>query len=153
MTKPLVFLMGRTPVFVPVDRRYGRNHMWAQEGNGGFRLGLSAYAVRLLGDVRHVEWSVKEGDAADEGMPLGYVEASKATSDLYAPIAGRVEAIDAEVLARPSLVNTNPYDAGWLLSMSGDGQPLLSPEQYLAHLEAAWPLAQRLLKGQAGRQP
>jgi len=145
--------MGRTPVFVPVDRLYARNHMWALEAEGGFRLGLSAYAVRLLGEVRHLGWSVKEGDAADEGMPLGYIEAAKATSDLYAPIPGRVEAIRAEVLARPLLVNTNPYGAGWLLNMSGDGRPLLSPEQYLAHLEAAWPLAQRLLKAQAGRKP
>jgi glycine cleavage system H protein len=153
MAKPLVFLMGRTPVFVPVDRLYARNHMWAREAEGGYRLGLSAYAVRLLGEVRHLEWSVKEGETASEGMPLGYVEAAKATSDLYAPITGRLEAIHAEVLARPLLVNTNPYDAGWLLSMSGDGQGLLSPGQYLVHLEAAWPLAQRLLKGQAGKQP
>ncbi len=153
MAKPLVFLMGRTPVFVPVDRLYARNHMWAREEEGGYRLGLSAYAVRLLGEVHHLEWSVEEGETADEGMPLGYVEAAKATSDLYAPIAGHVEAIHAEVLARPLLVSTNPYDAGWLLSMSGDGRPLLAPDEYLTHLEAAWPLAQRLLKGQAGRQP
>ncbi len=151
MAKPLVFLMGRTPVFVPVDRLYARNHMWALEADGAFRLGFSAYAVRLLGEVRHLAWSAKEGDAADEGTSIGYVEAAKATSDLYTPIAGRVEAIHAQVLARPSLANTNPYDAGWLLSMSGNGQPLLSPEQYVAHLEAVWPLAQRLLKGQASR--
>jgi glycine cleavage system H protein len=152
MPKPLVFLMGRSPAFVPVDRRYARNHMWAESGPGGWRFGLSAYAVRLLGDVYHLEWSVAAGDSVEQGMPIGYVEASKATSDLVAPIDGRVEGLHGGVLADPSLVNSGPYDAGWLLRIDGQGLGLLWPEEYLAHLEAVWPLAQRLLKGQAGRE-
>jgi len=150
MAKPLVFLMGRSPAFLPVDRRYARNHMWAMDLGHGFRFGLSAYAARLLGDVRHLQWSVAPGASVDRGSAIGYVEASKATSDLVAPIDGRVEALHGEVLANPSLVNSAPYDAGWLLCIAGEGLGLLSPEEYLAHLEAVWPLAQRLLKGQAG---
>jgi len=145
--------MGRSPVFVPVDRRYALNHMWAQTEGGGFRFGLSAYAVRLLGDVHHLEWSVAAGDPIERGNPIGYVEASKATSDLVAPVGGRVEEINGAVLADPRLVNSSPYDAGWLLRIDGEGPGLLSPEEYLAHLAAVWPLAQRLLQGQAGRRP
>jgi glycine cleavage system H protein len=148
MPKPLVFLMGRSPAIFPVDRRYAANHMWAFAVEGGYRFGLSAYAVRLLGDVKHVGWSAHLGTMVKQGDPIGYVEASKATSDLFAPTDGRIEEYNTAVLEKPSLVNSHLYDAGWLLRLSGVGQGLISAEEYLAHVEAGWPLAQRLLKGQ-----
>ncbi len=148
MPKPLVFLMGRSPAIFPVDRRYAANHMWATGVEGGHRFGLSAYAVRLLGDVKHVGWSAAPGTAVRQGDSIGYVEASKATSDLFAPADGRIEEFNPAVLDKPSLVNSNLYDAGWLFRLSGDGAGLISAEEYFAHVEAGWPLAQRLLKGQ-----
>jgi glycine cleavage system H protein len=150
MSKPLVFMMGRSPAFLPTDRRYARNHMWAMPAGPSYRVGLSAYAVRLLGDLNHLDWSVKPGASLRGGLQIAFVEGSKATSDLYAPFAGRVEAINPRVAAKPSLLNSNLYDSGWLLEIVSDEPSLLTAEQYLAHLEAAWPLAQRLLKGQAG---
>ena len=149
MSKPLVFMMGRSPAFLPTDRRYAKNHMWAAVIDGGYRFGLSAYAVRLLGDVRCFRPSLEAGAEVTEGQRIAFVEGSKATSDLYAPIAGEILQFNGEVPARPSLINTNLYDTGWLLTVAGNGQRLLSPDQYLAHVEASWPLAQRLLKGQA----
>jgi len=151
MPKPLVFMMGQAPVFLPVDRQYARNHMWAVAADGGFRWGFSGYAVKLLGDARHLEWSIQGGDPVDPGQAIGYIEASKATSDLYAPMAGQCAHLNQEVLGNPELINTNLYDSGWLLAISGSAPALLLPEEYLAFLEAAWPLAQRLLKGQLGR--
>ena len=117
MPRPLVFMMGRSPTFLPVDRLYAPNHMWAMPIDGGFRFGFSAYAVKLLGDVRHLEWSVEPPADVAAGQRIGYVEASKATSDLYAPVPGRIERLNPDVPADPSLVNSNPYDAGWLLTM------------------------------------
>lgn len=149
MPKPLVFMMGRSPVFLPVDRRYAPNHMWAQPAEGGLRIGLTAYAVKLLGDLRHLEWSVAGGDNLTRGRPIGTVEGSKATSDLYAPFDGRVVRINAEVAADPARLNANPYHDAWLLTVSGGGDILISGQEYLAQLENVWPLAQRLLKGQA----
>jgi len=149
MTRPLVFMMGRSPAILPTDRRYARSHMWAMVSERGWRLGFSAYAVRLLGEVRHLEWSVQPGAVLTAGQAIGYVEASKATSDLYAPLSGELVERNDRVLADPGLVNSNLYDDGWLLCIAGDGRGLLAPDEYLAHLEAAWPLAQRLLKGQA----
>ena len=151
MDRPLVFMMGRSPTFLPVDRLYAPNHMWAMAVEGGCRCGLSAYAVKLLGDLRHLEWSVEAPAQVARAQRIGYVEGSKATSDLYAPVAGRIERFNPDVPADPTLVNSNPYDAGWLLTILGeDATLLMSPEAYQEHLEAAWPLAQRLLKGQAG---
>jgi len=150
MQKPLVFMMGRSPAFLPTDRKYARNHMWAEAVEGGYRLGLSAYGVKLLGDLRHLEWSAEAGATITTGQRIGFVEGSKATSDLYAPMAGRLREFNQAVPADPSLVNTNLYDAGWLMAIEGSGDGLLSPQEYLSHLEASWPLAQRILKGQAG---
>jgi glycine cleavage system H protein len=146
-------MMGRSPVFLPVDRRYARNHMWAEPVDGGFRLGLTGFAVKLLGDIRHLTWSVEPGAEVESGQQIAFVEASKATSDLYAPLGGRIARLNPDVPANPTLLNSNLYDTGWLLEVAGDaaGQ-LLSVEDYQKHLEAAWPLTQRLLKGQVGNR-
>ena len=151
MSKPLVFMMGLAPVFVPVDRRYARNHMWAAEAGDGFRLGFSAYAVRLMGDVNHLEWAFAAGRDIEAGRRIGYVDASKATSDLYAPATGRVIEINRHILTTPGVINSNPYDPAWLFSMKAVEGTLLSPEEYVSYLEECWPLAQRLLKGQQDR--
>ena len=79
-------MMGQSPAILPVDRHYARNHMWVAEEDGMLRVGFSSYAVRLLGDMRHVEWSVQVGSEVKAGQQIGYVEASKATSDLYFPV-------------------------------------------------------------------
>lgn len=151
MPKPLVFMMGQSPAILPVDRRYAKNHMWVIVEQETLRVGFSAYAVRLLGDMRHVAWSVDVGSVVEAGQQIGYVEASKATSDLYSPVAGRIEAVNESVLSDPSLINSNLYDSAWLMELRGADDGLLEAESYVQHLEATWPLAQRLLKGQAGR--
>ncbi len=152
MQKPLVFMMGISPAFLPIDRLYTQNHMWAIATETGYRFGLSAYAVRLLGDMHHLKWSVRQGDELARNQTLGHIEASKATSDLYAPMPGRLVQLNPAVPADPTLLNSDLYETGWLLEIAGHPQEFLSPDQYLAHLEACWPLAQRILKGQAGRQ-
>lgn len=148
MPTPLVFMMGRSPAILPTDRLYSLSHYWAVAAGAGFRLGLTSYAVKLLGDLRQVSWSVTVGERTGTDSAIGYIEGSKATSDLYAPIEGAITAINPGPPATPVVLNTNPYDDGWLLEIAGNGERLVTAQQYLAHLEAAWPLAQRLLKGQ-----
>ena len=103
-----------------------------------------------VGDVARLEWSVEAGRNVAAGQEIGFIEGSKATSDLYAPLAGRVGEINHEAEAHPTTINSDLYDSAWLLALRADADPLLTPEEYLAHLEVSWPLAQRLLKGQAG---
>ncbi len=153
MEKPLVFMMGKSPAILPVDRQYAKSHLWVMVDGDLMRLGFSAYAVRLLGDMHHLQWSVAAGDTIEPGQRIGYVEASKATSDIYSPVGGRVERLNEVVLSTPGLVNSNLYDTAWLLEVQGTPHDLLAPESYVQHLEATWPFAQRLLKGQAGRNP
>src|SRR4030042_5220114 len=118
-------MMGQSPAILPVDRQYARNHVGAIRTEAGHRLGFSAYAVKLLGDVRHLEWAVEPAATVERGRAIGYVEASKAASDLYAPLSGQVIEINRDVLADPTLVNTSLYDAGWLLTIAGDADGLL----------------------------
>jgi glycine cleavage system H protein len=144
-------MMGKSPAILPVDRQYARNHMWVLGDQGTLQVGFSAYAVRLLGDMHHIKWSIEEGNEIEAGQQIGYVEASKATSDLYSPVSACVVRLNESVVSSPSLINSNLYDSAWLLEVSGTANGLLAPEAYVQHLEATWPFAQRLLKGQAGR--
>ena len=148
MSDELVFMMGKFEARFPTDRKYAKNHMWALARQGGYRFGFSAYAVRLLQDVYFLDWSVDAGTTLREKQEIGSIESSKAESDLYAPIAGRLTELNQNLLSDPSMINVDKYDQGWLFALEGPGENLLSPEEYLLHLEAAWKVAERTIKGQ-----
>lgn len=83
---------------------------------------------------------------------IGAIESKKAESDLYAPLAGTLCDINDEVLSDPSLINADPYGKAWMIEMlvsEEEAQLLLSPEQYAEHLDSAWDVAQKTIKGQA----
>jgi glycine cleavage system H protein len=148
VSEEFAFLMGKFAARIPGDRRYAKNHMWAQTAEGSIRFGFSAYAVRLLQDVYFLEWSVDADTAVTERQAIGAIESSKAESELYAPIAGRLVRFNERLLSDPSGINVDNYGEGWLLEIEGPGESLLTPEQYLGHLEASWAVAQRTIKGQ-----
>ncbi|MCS7467245.1 glycine cleavage system protein H [Stieleria sp. ICT_E10.1] len=158
-TESFTFAMGEFEATFPRDRQYAKNHMWArciEPGSGSqdstWRFGLSAYAVRLLQDVYFLDWEVEAPTAVEHRQMIGAIESKKAESDLYAPIAGTLSAINEHVLSDPSLINADPYGAGWMIELdfAEDGSGvLLSPDQYADHLTEAWQVAQRTIKGQA----
>ena len=152
MSEDLTFLMGKFPARIPTDRRYAKNHMWAAPREGGFRFGFSAYAVRLLQDVFFLEWSVDADTPLAERQAIGAIESSKAESELYAPMSGRLAGFNERLLSDPSGINVDNYGEGWLFEMEGSGDLLLSPEEYLTHLEASWAVAQRTIKGQINEE-
>ena len=152
MSDDLVFLMGKFEARFPTDRKYARNHMWALPVEGGFRFGFSAYAVRLLQDVYFLDWSVDAGVDLKERQEIGSIESSKAESDLYAPIAGRLAQFNPVLLSDPSAINVDKYGAGWLFEIAGSGDVLLSPQEYLEHLANAWKVAERTIKGQMNEE-
>ncbi len=149
MSEHLVFMMGNFEAQFPTDRQYAKNHMWAQPtGDSVYRFGFTAYAVRLLQDVYFLEWNIDEGSQLAERQPIGMIESKKAESELYAPMAGRLIRLNAQLLRDPSAINTDKYGEGWLFEMEGEGAPLISPSDYLAHLDAVWEVTQRTIKGQ-----
>lgn len=148
MSADLVFMMGKFTALIPVNRRYAKNHMWALPTEGGWRFGFSAYAVRLLQDVYFLDWNLDPGSQLRERQEIGSIESSKAESSLYAPMPGRLIGWNEAVIKDPSLINVDKYERGWLLEIAGEGADLLSPAEYLVHLESAWKVAERTIKGQ-----
>jgi len=142
-------MMGEFAAEFPVDRQYARNHMWAQPREGNrCRFGFAAYAVRLLQDVYFLDWDVAAGTVIAERQEIGQIESQKAEASLYAPMAGVLVQFNEVLLKDPSAINVDKYSEGWLFEIEGDGAQLLSPEEYLEHLEAVWEVTQRTIKGQ-----
>jgi glycine cleavage system H protein len=149
MSEMLSFMMGKFEAKFPTDRLYAKNHMWAQpQPSGAIRFGFSAYAVRLLQDVYFLDWSIDAPTELKGKQLLGSIESKKAESELYAPLEGILTEFNATLLKDPSAINVDTYGEGWLFEMQTDTAPLLTPTAYLAHLEEAWVVAQRTIKGQ-----
>ena len=148
MPDELIFMMGEFEARFPTDRQYAKNHMWAMAVDGGYRFGFTAYAVRLLQDVYFLEWDIQPPAPLKQQQKIGFIESSKAESDLFAPVAGEFSTVNEELLSDPSAINTDKYAAGWLFEMQAAGEELLSPEGYIENLEAVWETTQRTIKGQ-----
>ena len=144
------FAMGEYTARFPLDRFYCKNHMWALPLGGGlYRFGLGAYAVRLLQDVYFIDFDVAPGSPIEPRQEVGSIESKKAESGIYAPCGGELRAINPEVLEDPSAINVDPYGDGWLFEIESGDVGLLDGPEYLRHLEGAWQVAQRTIKGQA----
>ena len=145
------FMMGEYEARFPTNLLYGKNHMWAShnEQDALIRFGLSAYAVRLLQDVYFLDLEIEPGMPLKPRQEIGSIESKKAESSLYTPIAGAVAKVNENLLEDPTAINLDKYDRGWLFELKATPEELLSCDQYLEHLEAAWQVAQRTIKGQA----
>lgn len=148
MSDQLTFMMGQFEARLPADRLYARNHMWAEGRREVYRFGFTAYAVRLLQDVYFLDWIVESGVELAERQEIGSIESKKAESALYAPIPGRLTAMNEELLDDPSAINLDKYGAGWLFEIDGSGDGLLTADEYMEYLAAVWKVAQRTIKGQ-----
>lgn len=123
--------------------------MWALPVAGdSLRFGFTAYAVRLLQDVYFLDWIVEAGSLLAEKQEIGQIESQKAEASLFSPMAGQLTKINLVLLHDPSAINVDAYNAGWLFEIAGAGDCLLSPDQYLEHLEAVWQVTQQTIKGQ-----
>lgn len=151
MPEPRTFLMGKHPAALPGDLLYCKNHMWCRPDPGGtHRFGFSAYAVRLMQDVYFLEWRIDPGLVTPK-QEIGYIETQKATSGLYAPLAGRVLRFNAALLEDPSTINVDNYGRGWLFEFTGELADALDVDAYYSHLEAGWEATQRILKAQVNK--
>lgn len=103
---------------IPADLRYSKSHEWVRrENDGSVTIGITDYAQNSLGDITYVQVP-KIGAVLKEGETFGVVESVKAASDLYAPIAGTVTAVNTRLEGAPETVNQAPYTDGWLLKVN-----------------------------------
>ncbi|HZJ48188.1 MAG TPA: glycine cleavage system protein GcvH [Acidimicrobiia bacterium] len=99
---------------VAQDRRYTDDHEWAlQESDGKMRIGISDFAQDALGDVVYVELP-EVGKTCSKGDSLSEIESTKSVSDVFAPMAGTVVAVNEKLVDHPELINADPYGEGWI---------------------------------------
>ena len=104
-------------MIVRPDCFYAKSHEWAKRlPDGTVLVGISDYAQNSLGDITYVQLP-KVGAVLATGESFGVVESVKAASDLYAPIAGTILAINEALNQTPETVNKDPYDGGWMLKL------------------------------------
>jgi glycine cleavage system H protein len=120
-------------VRVPDDLRYTADHEWALLVDGKVRVGITDYAQDALGDVVFVDLPAV-GSHVQVGGPLGEVESTKSVSEIYAPVAGEVVAVNTALADAPELLNSDPYGAGWISEIApadpGALDTLLDPARY-----------------------
>jgi glycine cleavage system H protein len=100
----------------PKHLRYTKDHEWARREGSKVLVGITAHAQEALGDVVYVELP-KIGDTVTAGKPFGVVESTKAVSELFAPVSGKVTKVNSALADEPSAVNSDPYGAGWIVEV------------------------------------
>ncbi|MDT0382071.1 glycine cleavage system protein GcvH [Streptomyces sp. RKND-216] len=116
----------------PQQLRYSKEHEWLSDAEDGVStVGITSHAADALGDVVYVQLP-EVGDTVSAGETCGELESTKSVSDLYAPVTGEITEINQDVVDDPSLVNSAPFEGGWLFKVKLDGEPedLLSADEY-----------------------
>ena len=118
--------------------KYTKDHDWLDSGDDGVAVGLTEHATSELGDVVYVDLpSVGDSVAAEDSF--GEIESTKSVSDLFAPIAGEIVAVNEGLEDDPALVNSDPYGEGWIIEIrpenADDLANLLTAEGYQAELD------------------
>ena len=119
---------------IPGDLKFLKSHEWARvEDTGQVTIGISDHAQGLLGDLVYVELP-NVGDAVTAGAAVAVVESVKAASDVYAPVSGKVVAVNDALSDKPETINEDAYGDGWILVVQPDNldeaNELLSPDDY-----------------------
>lgn len=118
---------------IPNDLLYTIEHEWVRLKENRATIGISDFAQGQLGDVVYVELPAVGTELTKENT-FGVVESVKTVSDVYAPMSGKVVAVNKELESQPELVNSDPYGKGWMIeiefSNSSPEQHLLNAEQY-----------------------
>jgi glycine cleavage system H protein len=125
---------------LPSGLLYSEEHEYVArtDEEGVYRVGITDYAQGELGDVVYVELPAA-GEAFSKGDTFGTVEAVKAVSDLFMPVAGEVVEVNAALNDDPSVINSDPYGDGWMITVRvadpDQVNSLMGPEEYAKHIE------------------
>ena len=117
---------------IPADLKYTKEHEWVRElPTGNITMGITDFAQGALGDIVYVQLP-KIGEQVVSGKVCGEVESTKSVSEIFAPVSGKVIAINDSLSNSPELINSDPYNAGWLveIELSETATDLLTPDQY-----------------------
>ena len=118
---------------IPAELHYTKEHEWVALTATALRvrIGITYYAQAALGDIVYVQMP-KVGDEVKADSVCGEIESTKSVSEIFAPVSGKVVAINESLDATPELVNSDPYGAGWLaeIEVAAEPQGLLTAAEY-----------------------
>jgi glycine cleavage system H protein len=118
---------------IPEELRYSPDHEWVRVEGTRVRVGITDYAQDALGDIVFVDLPVV-GSTVEAGGQLGELESTKSVSEIYAPVAGTVTAVNGALAEGPERINQDPYGEGWIceleLSADADAGGLLDAAAY-----------------------
>ena len=117
----------------PESLRYTKEHEWARVAGKTATVGITNFAKDQLGDVVYLELP-EVGTAVTKGQPFGVVESTKAVSELFAPVSGKVTKVNKALVDAPEGINEDPHEKGWMIeiemSAPDEAAALLSAKQY-----------------------
>lgn len=121
-----------------METLYSKDHVWLRREDGAARLGLSEFAQSELGEIVFVE-PPEKGKHVAKGEPICSIDALKSTSDVYAPVAGRIVEVNGKLAEdNARIINADPLGEGWLCTMAIDDEKelegLLSEGEYKAFI-------------------
>jgi glycine cleavage system H protein len=123
---------------IPADLKYTKEHEWVKVDGSIATMGITDYAQEELGDIVNVELP-GEGDEVHKDEPLGAVESVKASSEVFAPVSGKVTEINEPLLDTPENINEEPYEEGWMvrIEMSNPSEldSLMDADAYRKHIQ------------------
>lgn len=119
---------------VPSELRYTKEHEWVKTTSGSnLQVGITDYAQSALGDIVYIQLP-KIGDVIAQGKVCGEVESTKSVSEIYAPVSGKIVAVNNSLDSNPEALNSDPYGSGWIfeveVSSEAEIASLLSDSQY-----------------------
>ncbi len=118
---------------IPANLKYSNDHEWVKVEGNIATVGVTDYAQSQLGDVVFVDIQT-EGEELSEGEVFGAIEAVKTVADAIMPVSGKVIEVNTELEDAPETVNSDPYEAGWMIKIEmsnpSEVENLLNAEQY-----------------------
>ena len=99
--------------------KFAKSHEWVKVENGIGTVGISDYAQAALGDIVFIELP-NIGDQLSRSSQLGTIESTKAASELYVPLSGKVIEVNSELVNNPQWINESPFDKGWMIKIKVD---------------------------------
>ena len=123
---------------LPKHYLYAPSHYWLEKTDSGvFRVGITKFASRMLGDFVELDFSVSPGDEVALGQPIGTIEGFKALSEVYCAIPGKFLGANEKIMEQPEIMDTDPYDRGWIYQVEGNPpEDVLSVDGYVKLLDA-----------------
>lgn len=113
----------------PANLKYTKSDEWFDAASG--KAGLTDFAQGQLSDIVFVEILVSAGDDVEVGTPIASVESVKAAAEIFAPVAGKVVAVNGDLAATPETLNSDPFGAGWMIQVEGaDASAMLDAAAY-----------------------